>query len=355
MARSRKNLTITGHKGWVVSEASGTRTSIHATLQDAMNAARGLVRETGTVFIRNSRGSIREQLIHPSSETGTTQRSVVVYKRHSIRSGVRKWRVREEPTSYESDPQLPPLDGDILFELLGSVESGFDARRDAALELASRAAERTRLTDFIINCLAEAAPDSESHQLCIGLAEELHVEDSNQRQRLAEALFVSARALDDAGISEVAWSAIRRWGSLVPASELRRLLVFLDPTNQGETIQCTFDTLWHALSVHEHPGAVLAPLADRALELARKGLDPDWQIVPLASSISICATLAFFVLSQDASSLESFCHDLCAAPHFPLDLVQVDVESALHHAERHDVPALPRLRRVHALLAHSDS
>lgn len=191
------------------------------------------------------------------------------------------------------------------------------------------------------------------HELrgCIKLAEQIEIEDEQQRAALASGLLRTVKLLeDDHGSTPLSWAGIRRFGSLVPTTRLTELSVFLQPGTEAETMQATLQAIWNALSVDQDFG--LGVLAVRTRQLLNKYLDPDWLCTPLARALTTDLLLAYSVLtpSADEHGLRAmFNRTRSLAQAIPLELARTEIDEALAHARANTRPIAARLELLSSL------
>lgn len=191
------------------------------------------------------------------------------------------------------------------------------------------------------------------HELrgCIKLAEQIELEDPQQRAALATGLLRTVKLLeDDHGSTPLSWAGIRRFGSLVPTTRLTELSVFLQSGNEAETMQATLQTIWYALSVDQDFG--LGILAVRTRQLLNKYLDPDWLCTPLTRALTTDLLLAHSVLtpSTDEHGLRAlFNRARGLGQAIPLELARTEIDEALTHARAHSRPITARLELLSGL------
>jgi hypothetical protein len=248
----------------------------------------------------------------------------------------------EELETYGPDKQSDPArDSNTLFELIQSDDTAVEARYDGALELASRSPEQLRLFDYIINTLNHRPPDSPWVHACVGISEDLQVIDPSRRVALAAGLMRVAKQLRVSGPREVMWIALCRWNTLVPTADLPRILDFMAPGTEPDTVQVALQCVWNSLSI-EREVADLPELLGRSRELLSKYLDVDWLTLPRTRALTADALLAFSTLAPEPELQATFDHARRLGQHFPWRLVRSNIERMHEHARTHQLDA-PRL------------
>jgi hypothetical protein len=129
-------------------------------------------------------------------------------------------------------------------------------------------------------------------------AEDVRFISEQQQQRACHTLrelALELRATPTAKLDRVVWSALRRFGSLVPATQAGRLLEFLEHTGPIDTRLVALQCIGSVFSLAP-PGdcCSLGGLADRVFQIADKVLDPD---VLVAGETSAIAAEAFYALA----------------------------------------------------------
>lgn len=178
--------------------------------------------------------------------------------------------------------------------------------RAAALRVVVESDE-DRAAAFLADELERRDISSEWQGVLVLCAESAQVHDDALRRRLWARLLEIAlsdrQEPDDAAAKPVVFSAIRCATSMIPLSELDRLLPFLDPPAPLETRLVTLQCIVNVFEAGPpaEPGQ-FAQLGDRISELALKFLDRDRLVAGQLAAISLNAIQALACLGDERLS-----------------------------------------------------